>query len=663
MENHLEQKFEILIKNLKTHPFDGNPIKTVHELELTPARVIQLFEELKNEDRTLRHQKDELFFAYQTLEIGYQRYWEFFNFAPDGYLVTDTDGIIREANQTILSMLSTKQSELTGRPITSLIPEVKHYDFGMQLNWFSGSQNLEVYLQPQGNEPFYASLSIAPQCNVKNQRVGLLWLIRDITERKKIEDALRKSRAELSLILEQTPYILWTTDTALKLTSVSGANLSAPGSPSTNIVGVGISDYFTSNNTDIILKAHQSALANVPQTFEFEWQGKIFQSTVEALRDKMEQITGVIGGAFDITVRKQAEKTLLKSEKFNSNLLQNSPNPIVVINSDTSIAYVNPAFEKLTGFSAQFIMGQKAPYPWWTKEEKGKALHSFLKTLDKKKHKRENLFRRKNGDQFWVDVTTILIENEDGQSHNLQTWIDITEAKRLRENLEFYVMQITKVQEEERKRIAQELHEETLQSLAALCLAAEAIIKSKERGSQNITCDLKELQEKINGVIEEVRRFSYGLRPGVLDYLGLPAALETLIDELNEKDLEAHLTVSGEERPLTSDMEITLFRIAQEALNNVKKYSQARKVDLDVSYGKTKIKLTVSDNGRGFDLPSRLSELAAQGKLGLLGIEERTRLYGGNFSIQAQPRKGTKIIITLPVSVKSNKSRKETKKA
>jgi two-component system, NarL family, sensor histidine kinase DegS len=211
-------------------------------------------------------------------------------------------------------------------------------------------------------------------------------------------------------------------------------------------------------------------------------------------------------------------------------------------------------------------------------------------------------------------------------------------------------MQITRVQEEERKRIAQELHEETLQSLAALCLATETIIKSKEQDPDETVRNLKELQNKINGLIDEVRRFSYGLRPGVLDYLGLSAALEALIDEFNGKELEAHLKISGKERPLTSDMEITLFRIAQEAISNVKKYSRAKQVNLNVSFGKSRVKLEITDDGRGFSLPDNLNELAEQGKLGLLGINEQAHLYGGKFSIQSQRRKGTKLSITLPVS-------------
>lgn len=420
MEKSLEQKFDALIKQFRTQQIDG-PQKSTIKLELTPEKTIQLFEELLNENKQLHHSENELYFAYQTMEIGYQRYWEFFNFAPDGYLVTDTDGIIREANETILSMLATKPTDLLDKSIVSLMPEIKNNDFGLQLNWFSGSQNLELMLQPRNRGAFYASVSIAPQRNLLNKPIGLLWLVRDITERKKTEEDLRKSRAELSLILEQTPYVLWTTDINLNLISVSGANQFTSEHTSTSITVPSITEYFGAENGEIILKAHQNAISGTTQTLDFERHGQIFQSTIEPLRDKNEQITGVIGAAFNITDLKRAEKSLQESEKFNSNLLVNSPNPIIVINSDTSIAYVNPAFEKLAGFPSQMAIGQKAPYPWWT-EDNEQAMVRLLTKLKKKKSKQEQLFRRRNGNLFWAEVTTTLIENEDRPIYHLQTW-------------------------------------------------------------------------------------------------------------------------------------------------------------------------------------------------------------------------------------------------
>jgi PAS domain S-box-containing protein len=650
MKRSLEKKFEALIQNIKSQQYDGQLVKNPLKIQLAAEELIKLAENLHTSKTIISRQRDELLFAYQTLEVGYQRYWEYFNFAPDGYLVTDTDGIILEANQTILSMLSISYADILGKPITALIPDIKHQDFGMQLNWFVGSQQKEVFFHPAGHFPFYASISIAPQCNVHNKTIALLWLVRDITERKKMEEALQKSKAELSLLLDQAPYLLWTTDTDLKITSVSGVDLPARPLCSEDIIGLSVGDYFTFEPENIMVKAHETALQGTLQTFDFEWHGCIYQSTVEPLKDSSGRIMGVIGAAFDITERKQAEKILLKSEKFNSSLLQHSPNPIIVINSDTSISYVNPAFEKLTGFTAGSIISLKAPYPWWMFPDPDKALVSFCKLLNKKKSKMEFLFRKKGAGQFWVEVTTIQIQNEDEPPYYLQTWVDITESKRLRENMEFYMMQVTRVQEEERKRIAQELHEETVQSLSALCLATESIIKAKRQDPQDTLTDLEDLRDKINDVIDQVRSFSYGLRPGVLDYLGLTAALETLTDELNKKGIKTNTVISGKERPLPPEIEITLFRITQEALSNIKKYSHATTVNITLCYSPARVKLVINDNGQGFRIPERLSELANEGKLGLIGIEERTRLYGGSFSLYSRPRKGTRITISLPVS-------------
>ncbi len=648
MEKSFTQKIDTLTHQLRNLQHNGNTRKWA-ETVISTEKLIEYAEELKATDKAFNHQNEELLFAYQTLVVGYQRYWELFNFAPDGYLVTDSTGVIQEANQTVLVMLSTTRTELLGKPIYDFIPEIKARDFGMQLNWLRGSQILEVNLRPQNCTPFFASLSVSPQCNTENKTVGLLWLIRDISERKKMEEALQKSKNELGLILEQTPCILWTTDTQLKLTSITGAALSTLKSSHTDIIGVKITDYFESETSSIFLTALENALNGHPQTFELERNGQIFQCTVEAFINTSKQISGVIGAAFEITDRKKAERILEQSERFNASLLQNSPNPILVIDGDTSISYINPAFEKLTGFSAQVIIDQKAPYPWWPAEHRAESGDTFQKSLKKNKDKQEKLFHKKNGDPFWVEETIIPVGNGNTTEFHLQTWVDITEAKKLREDLEFYVKQITKVQEEERKRISQELHEETVQSLSALCLATEAIIKSKDRCPQDSLRYLEELRGKISEVIDQVRRFSYALRPGVLDYLGLLAALETLTDELNQEGFKTSLEVFGIEKPLPPDMEIDLFRITQEALSNVKKFSLADKVNVTVSYLNGKVKLNITDDGQGFILPERLSDLVNQGKLGLFGIEERTRLLGGSFSIHARPQNGTKIIVTLPV--------------
>jgi len=650
MKNNLETSLEHLRQDFQNQNYDGKVLKQIVKFQLSRQDLAKIAEISRDAFENLLTQKRELLFAYQTLEIGYRQYWEFFNFAPDGYLVTDIQGNIKEVNQTILSMLSVRREDLLGQNITFLLPDIQHQDTGLQITWFRGSQNMEVLWPRVGQSPFFASINISPQCNDKKETIGLLWLIRDVTEWKQTEEALRKSTTELRLLLEQTPCILFTTDSNLKLISISGTGLNKFKIQPEDAQGSDLTKAFPPQYS-LHLRNLEKALAGVPQIAEFEWNGVVFQYIVEARRDNHGTIVGIIGAAFDVTERKKAEKILQRSDQFNSSLLQSSPTPILVINPDTSISYVNPAFEELTGFTTQSTMGLKAPYPWSinSPDNSQKPSTNILKPGKKKK---EMHFQKRNGDQFWVQVCSVFIKNNSDPGYYLQTWTDITEEKKLKENMEFYIMQITRVQEEERKRIAQELHEETIQDLAALCLATESIINTQGNNQENAVQDLKILRHSIDKVIDKVRKFSYGLRPGVLDYLGLTAALETLIEELQGKGISSNLTITGSERFLPPDIEITLFRIAQEALSNIKKYSLASKVDIGLKYTQSRIRLKITDNGQGFSLPDRLGELANQGKLGLIGMEERARLIGGSFYIQAQPQKGTTIIVSLPLSNK-----------
>jgi signal transduction histidine kinase len=211
-----------------------------------------------------------------------------------------------------------------------------------------------------------------------------------------------------------------------------------------------------------------------------------------------------------------------------------------------------------------------------------------------------------------------------------------------------YVTEVTRAQEEERKRIARELHDETIQSLAALALDIQAVTRSKPRLSEGVLRRIDELRRKTNNVIDGVRRFSYELRPEVLDQLGLIVALEALTNELSKTSrIRAHVEVTGVERRLSSDLELALFRIVQEAIQNVRKHSGASRVAVIVNYDLDNIRLTISDNGKGFITGEGVTDLASQGKLGLIGMEERVRLFNGKLTFRSNPGKGATIIAEI----------------
>ena len=222
------------------------------------------------------------------------------------------------------------------------------------------------------------------------------------------------------------------------------------------------------------------------------------------------------------------------------------------------------------------------------------------------------------------------------------------ELKVMQQNLRFYLQQATQAQEEERKRISHELHDDTIQALIVLSRQLDSL-SSDEGISEENRRRLEALWEKTDNILKGVRRLSQDLRPAALDRLGLLPALEWLASSVTEySGIATEVNVSGAERRLPEEAAIALFRVTQEALRNVWRHSGATKAELTVEFDKTKTRITVSDNGKGFDLPENMGDLAKNGKLGLTGMQERAQLVGGTLTIQSQPGAGTSITVELP---------------
>ena len=224
------------------------------------------------------------------------------------------------------------------------------------------------------------------------------------------------------------------------------------------------------------------------------------------------------------------------------------------------------------------------------------------------------------------------------------------EQQRMQENLRFYVQQITRAQEEERKRIARELHDDTTQALVALSHQIEDFANNNQQLSAEDIGLLKSWRGHLGDALQRLRYFSRDLRPSIVDDLGLLPALEWLTDDLEKQSgIKANLRVVGTQQRLSPEAELLLFRIIQEAISNARRHAEASKIEVGVEFDEGKIVATVRDNGKGFELPRTLGELSRSGKLGLIGAEERVRLLGGSLTVQSEPSKGTTVVIEAPV--------------
>ncbi|HEM61867.1 MAG TPA: GAF domain-containing protein [Chloroflexi bacterium] len=225
------------------------------------------------------------------------------------------------------------------------------------------------------------------------------------------------------------------------------------------------------------------------------------------------------------------------------------------------------------------------------------------------------------------------------------------ENARLYENMRSFAKQCLTAQEQERKRMARELHDDTAQSLVALSRQLDALLVNSEvERSSPVKARLRELRELAAQISQDVRRFSQALRPSTLDDLGLLPTLEGLTNRMSEDDhIDARLEVVGTPRRLSPEAELILFRIAQEALTNVRRHSGATEVVTRVEFTNGRVKLNVRDNGRGFQLPDQAREYVQSGKLGLTGMMERAELVGGTLTVHSSPGTGTTVEAEIPI--------------
>lgn len=227
---------------------------------------------------------------------------------------------------------------------------------------------------------------------------------------------------------------------------------------------------------------------------------------------------------------------------------------------------------------------------------------------------------------------------------------ELTEMSRkvqaAQEGLHGYIGAITAAQEEERLRLARELHDDTIQAVIALKQRVQIAQRSvKDQSSSRILNELENLAER---TIEDLRRMTRALRPIYLEDLGLVTALEMLARETNENNsLDVSFKRSGKEQRLSHEVELALYRIAQEALSNVVRHAKAKHASLHINFGEHGIKLEVRDDGTGFQMPKSPTDFAPSGHFGLLGIRERSDLIGGRLEVQSIVGQGTRLSVRL----------------
>lgn len=345
-----------------------------------------------------------------------------------------------------------------------------------------------------------------------------------------------------------------------------------------------------------------------------------------------------------------AQRELISSEARYRELFENALDAIWIHDLDGNIITANKATEKLSGYTVEELT--KKNVRDFMAEDSFKPADMIRKKLlanEPAEQPYEQHMLKKDGQEAFIQLATSLLLNKGEPVAFQHIARDITEQKHMQENLNFYLQQATRAQEEERKRISRELHDETIQSLVVLSRQLDLFESSCKTLSAEESQLLEKLIQQTGNIMREVRRLSQDLRPAALDRLGLSAALEWLAADVSEYSrIATKVNVLGSARRLTEEVELVLFRITQEALRNVWRHSQASKAEITVEFADSMVRITVSDNGKGFSLPPTIGDLTRSGKLGLTGMQERARLVGASLKVHSQPGQGTSVTVELP---------------
>jgi PAS domain S-box-containing protein len=580
--------------------------------------------------------------------------------SPNAIVVTDSESRIILVNSSACTLTEYSRKQLSAKHLYDLCGGIQRSEFRKKINSVIAGEIVvhKTHLRRGDGKEMEAEFDC--RCIDNEGKPYIISTIRNLTGRKQIEreltvlDYAMSSISDAITITDEHNTIIFVNDTFLRMYGYTREELI--GSP-------------------IHILRFEETMPPVEevsmQTLKDGWQGELINRrkdgstfpiwlSTSAVRDENGMLLGLIGITTDITQRKRAEEALQESEERYRTLITNQEEGIAIVDLKEYFVFTNPAGERIFGVSPGTLVGRNLA-EFVDPEQMEFIAKETEKRIRGERSTYEMEIKLPNGERRSILVTGNTQFEKDGQVvGTFGIFHDITDHKKAekarkeaetalresRDQLRKLAARLETTREEERKYIAHEMHEEFAQVLSAIKLHMSDF-SVKYSHDKEFVAGVVELSGFIDGVIQSIRKISTQLRPGVLDLLGLTAAIEWQAKEFSKQyNIACDIDVPQERIQLQEQSSIILFRVLQDALKNVADHAQASQVFIRLITDEEYVELQIEDNGKGMTK----EQLKSNSSIGFVLLKERALSIGGRAEIRTIKGKGTLVLIRVPLS-------------
>ena len=584
-------------------------------------------------------------------------------------VAVNKDGKLVIVNASTEKMFGYTRGELLGRNMEVLVPKGKravharHHD-----SYFAHPQtrpmgmglDLEGLRKDGTTFPVEIGLSFI---DVPQGRLGVAF-VTDITARKRAEEVMRDSEERLRLAIESTGLGMFDYDVragTIVWSDITKRHFGLPPHAELNVET--FYDALHPDDRERVRQLLQSVVR--PESggrYATEYRSLGLQDRKERWISAWGQVffdsegrpKRFIGVTQDITERKRMEGALREREQEVRTLLDDTPDVIMRLDRQARFTFVNAKTASVAGIPREAFLGKTAAELGLPRDLIDLWMSATHRTFETGQPSAlEFTYPSPGGASDWEERFIPQFAPDGSVESVLIIGRDVTERKRLehiaetnRQEIRALAASLLTAQEEERRKVSRDLHDQICQQLASLAFDIGGLVADRPR-PEDVEKRLRALQARVVQASEETRQIAYELHPSILDDLGLAASLRSLCKGFSARTANVKLKFTSDVLPASVPREVAscVYRVAQEGLQNIVKHAKAKHASIAIALHNGNVILTVADDGAGFDLET----IRGRGGLGLIGMEERARLVNGKLYIVSQPGHGTRIALEVPL--------------